>query len=257
MPEVLDTPALRLAWIRAPWDEAVCPFPVMQIDQIEVRGPGAPESMREFASARDRLGAGLVSCRLPHDRLAESMLLEQCGFRFIEMLYAPELGLEAVDAAGDEGLAVEPASASDMPALLDIAGSAFHNERFRMDPRLDPAISGRRYQNWVASTPSHPSQQLYAITDQGRVVAFFIVELQAGGTCYWHLNAIAPAFQGQGYGRRAWSAMLRHAKRAGAARVRTSVVARNTRVLSLYARLGFTLPPPAMTFHWVREREAR
>jgi RimJ/RimL family protein N-acetyltransferase len=47
--------------------------------------------------------------------------------------------------------------------------------------------------------------------------------------------------------------MLRHARRIGAQRVRTSVVARNTRVLSLYARLGFTLPAPAMTFHWVKE----
>jgi ribosomal protein S18 acetylase RimI-like enzyme len=254
MSELIETPSLLLKWIRAPWDEAVCPFPVIQIDQIKVRGDGAREDMRAFADARARIGAGLVSCRLPHDKLAESMLLEACGFRFIEMLYAPHLDLAAVDATMQQDeLTIARATEADMPALLRIAGSAFQNERFKVDPRLDPAISDRRFQNWVASTASHPVQQLYVISDHGRLIAFFIVELQADGTCYWHLNAVAPDAQGQGYGRRVWSGMLLHAKRSGAQQVRTSVVARNTRVLSLYARLGFTLPAPAMTFHWVKE----
>lgn len=239
--------------MRAPWDEAVCPFAVIQINQIEVRGAGAREDLRAFEAARDAIDAGLVSCRLAHDKLAESMLLEECGFRFIEMLYAPQLDLANVDSAAETALTIERASADDMPAVLSIAGTAFQNERFKMDPRLDPAISDRRFRNWVAATPGHPSQQLYVISDQGRLIAFFIIELQADGSCYWHLNAVAPDSQGQGYGRRVWWAMVQHAKRLGAARVRTSVVARNTRVLSLYARLGFTLPPPAMTFHWVKQ----
>jgi RimJ/RimL family protein N-acetyltransferase len=253
MSELIETESLRLKWSRAPWDEAVCPFPVIQIDHIEVRGELALEDTRAFEQARARIGAGLVSCRLSHDKLAESMLLEACGFRFIEMLYAPELDLATVDPAECDELTIEPATQEEMPAILGIAGSAFQNERFKVDPRLDPTISDRRYQNWVASTPSHPTQRLYAISDHGRLIAFFIVELQVDGTCYWHLNAVAPGAQGQGYGRRIWSAMVRYAKRSNARRVRTSVVARNTRVLSLYARLGFTLPAPAMTFHWVKE----
>lgn len=254
MSETIETPSLRLDWIRAPWDEAVCPFPVLQIERIEARGPRAREDMSTFEATRARLGAGLVSCRLPHDKMAESMLLEACGFRFIEMLYAPELELCGVDSADErEELTIAHATEKDVPTLLGIAGKAFQNERFKMDSRLDPGISDRRFQNWVATTPDHPTQQLYVIADRGRVIAFFIIELRTDGTCYWHLNAVAPDAQGQGYGRRVWSAMLRHAKRSGAQRVRTSVVARNTAVLSLYARLGFTLPAPAMTFHWVQE----
>lgn len=252
MPELIDTSALRLEWIRAPWDEAVCPYPVIQINHIEVRGAGARADMRFFEEARAALGAGLVSCRLPHERLAESMLLEECGFRFIEMLYAPCLELEGVPVAGaQDTLQVSLATEAEMPTLLAIAGNAFHNERFRMDPRLGPSISDQRYRNWVASTPGHPRQQLYTIADAGRILAFFIVELQTDGTCYWHLNALAEDARGQGYGRRVWLAMIEHARRMGALRVRTSVVARNVRVLSLYAKLGFGLPPPAMTFHWV------
>lgn len=254
MSEIIETNALLLKWIRAPWDEAVCGFPVMQIEEIGVLGPTAREDMRSFERERDRLGAGLVSCRLPHDRLAESMLIEECDFRFIEMVYAPRLSLGAIAPDDSQGaLSVAPATEADMPEILSIAGTAFQNERFKMDWRLNPAISDRRFQNWVASTPAHSTQQLYAVWDQRRLIAFFIVELLGDRTVYWHLNAVAPEAQGQGYGRRVWLRMLNHAKDMGAEQVRTSVAARNTRVLSLYARLGFTLPPPAMTFHWVRE----
>ena len=98
----------------------------------------------------------------------------------------------------------------------------------------------------------HPSQRLHVIRDGSLLAAFFVTERLADGTCYWHLNAVTPDAQGKGYGRRAWLAMLHQAQGDGAQRVRTSIVARNHRVLNLYARLGFRFPPPLMTFHWVR-----
>jgi ribosomal protein S18 acetylase RimI-like enzyme len=230
----------------------VCKFPVVQIDNIEVTGSDAPADMRQFEVQRDEIGARLVSCRLPHDRMAESMLLEHCGFRFIEMLYAPELDLASHVAADTNDLTIASASEADLPALLAIAGASFRHERFKVDPRLDPAISDLRYQNWVATTLAHPTQELYVIRDGASLIAFFVTESLADGTCYWHLNAIAPEAQGQGYGKRVWSSMVDRAKRSGAQRVRTSVVARNNRVLNLYARLGFSFSAPKMTFHWVR-----
>lgn len=253
MSEQIDTPEMVMAWSLAPWDEAVCGFPVMQITTMQLRAPNAGTDMLQFEHARDAIGAGLVSCRLPHDRLAESMLLEDYGFRFIEMLHAPELNLTGFEADDDTGLlAVRRASEVDLPTLLEIARTAFGNERFKMDPRLDPSISDRRFQNWVRSSLHHPLQELHVVSDGARIIAFFVTELLSDGTCYWHLNAVAPDAQGQGYGRRVWLSMLGQAAEAGAKRVRTSIAARNHRVLNLYARLGFTFLPPSMTFHWVR-----
>lgn len=242
-----------MEWSLAPWDEPVCGFPVIQITSMQVLGPNATAEMLHFERARDAIGVGLVSCRLPHDRLAESMLLEDHGFRFIEMIYAPELALTNFD-YGDKLalLAVRRASEDDMPTLLEIARTAFNNERFKMDPRLDPGISDQRFQNWVASSLHHATQELYVISAGARIVAFFVTELLTDGTCYWHLNAVAPSAQGQGYGRRVWLSMAKQAADVGAQRVRTSIAARNHRVLNLYARLGFTFLPPSMTFHWVR-----
>lgn len=253
MAEQIDSTSLGMTWSAAPWDQAVCGFPVLQITAIEVRGASAAEDIQIFERERDRIGAGLVSCRLPHHRMRESMLLEDRGFRFIEMVYRPEMELTKLAAEnGAEGLVATRAGDGDMPTLLAIAGSAFRNERFRMDPRLDPATSDLRYQNWVASSQRHATQELYVIRDAAKTVAFFVTELLGDGTCYWHLNALAPDAQGQGYGRRVWSCMLELARKAGARRVCTSIVARNVRVLGLYARMGFELAPPTMTFHWVR-----
>jgi RimJ/RimL family protein N-acetyltransferase len=250
----IDTAGLRLDWSEAPWDTAIYGDPVLQVTRLEVRGPTASQDLAAFERARDATGSHLVSCRLPHDKLRESMLLESAGFRFIEMLYLPELELaDRASGSDDEGVEVRRATEADLPRVLEIAGSAFRNERFHVDPRLSIELADRRYSNWAASSLTHPSQRLFVICDGSTIAAFFVTEDQSDGTCYWHLNAVAPELQGRGHGRKAWSAMVRHAAASGARRVRSSIVARNHRVLNLYARLGFRFPAPLMTFHWVRE----
>jgi RimJ/RimL family protein N-acetyltransferase len=249
----LDTGSLLLEWAEAPWDTAVFGLPVLQINRLEVRTPAADQDMVSFENTRDRLRSPLVSCRLSHEQLRESMFLEVHGFRFIEMLYQPEMeNLDGIPVHQETGLSVWPANEQDLPVLMEIAGSAFHNERFHVDPRLDSRLGDQRYRNWIANSLTHPSQRLYAIRDGNCLVAFFVTELLPDGTCYWHLNAVAPGVQGKGYGLRAWLTMLRHARDSGARRVRTSIAARNHRALNLYARLGFRFSPPLMTFHWVR-----
>jgi len=255
MTETINTKSLQMTWSQSPWDEAICGFPVVQITDIQVLGTYADTDIQIFEKVREDLGAGLVSCRLPHNCLKESMLLEDHGFRFLEMVYSPELDLSDFKVNPEtKPLMVNRASEADMFELLDIARTSFQNERFKMDPRLDPDISDQRFQNWVASSLHHATQDLYVIRDGLRIIAFFVTELLKGGTCYWHLNAVAPNAQGQGYGRRVWLSMLNQAASAGAQRVRSSIAARNHRVLNLYARLGFNFLPPSMTFHWVRAR---
>lgn len=252
---VVDTPDLYLEWSEVPWDTAILGSPVLQISNMTASGPLATSRFSAFEAVRDRLDVGLVSCRMSHECLKESMLLEEHGFRFIEMLYMPELdNLAEIVLPEKSDIDVKLAEKRDLNALKEIAGSAFHNERFHVDPRLGPSLGDERYRRWIQNSLDHPRQQLYVVRDGVQPVAFFLTEMMADGTCYWHLNAVSPQIQGQGYGRRAWQAMLREAKDAGAQRVKTCIVARNFRVLNLYARLGFRFPPPLMTFHWVRDK---
>ena len=252
MPKI-DTVGLYLAWSEVPWDAKVTEYPVWQITELELRhDEEACSALKDFELARARDGVGLVSCRLHHSCIRESMFLEEHGFRFIEMLYQPELDLvHGTGEVGDATLSVRRAIASDLPTIIDIAGTSFGNERFHMDPRLGIGLGNKRYQNWVSSSFTHPDQHLYVIFDGKTLVAFFVTEMQANDVCYWHLNAVAPDVQGQGYGRRAWQTMIRQAVDLGAKRIHTAIAARNNRVLNLYARLGFRFAPPLMTFHWV------
>ncbi len=258
MTEQLTSAALRLRWSEAPWDEAVLGRPVWQIDTMELTGdPAEAEAtFKAFEQRREARGVVLVSCRLPHQFLRESMFLEDRGFRFVEMVYRPERALDPAECWA-HGLQITRAHLADLPELLTIAGSAFSNERFHMDPRLDSAAGDQRYRNWVRSALDHPRQQLYVLRDGARTIAFFVVEWQGGGLCYWHLNAIAPDAQGQGYGERCWRAMMDLAREQGCASVASSVIARNNRVVNLYAKLGFRFMAPSMTFHWVAGAPAR
>ena len=245
---------LRFQWSVVPWDSRVFGAPVLQIHEIAYQEDAAGDVLPLFETERDRLGAMIVSCRMPASRLQESMILEAHGFRFIEMMLEPSReGLTELHLAPDPSLTVAHAEHADMPALLEIAGTAFRNERYHVDPRLDPQKGNERYQQWVANALEHPSQRLIAVRDGRHIIAFFLVEMLSEGTCYWHLNAIAPPWQGRGYGRRVWSTMLMQAREESAQRVRSCIAVRNHRVLNLYASLGFRFSEPLMTFHWVRE----
>lgn len=252
MTDCLNGKALHLRWSEAPWDEAVLGYPVIQIERIEMLGSPdrAREEFRQFEQHCASRGVGMVSCRMPHDQLRESMLIEDAQFRFVEMAYRPERALVAED-AWMHGLVVRPAQHEDLKEVRHIASTAFRNERFYMDPRLNPEVSDIRYGNWALSAFEHPQQRLHVLTDGGQLVSFFVIELQERNVCYWHLNAIADAFQGKGYGLRCWRAMLQWAREQGCASVASSVVARNHRVINLYAKLGFRFAAPNMTFHWI------
>lgn len=244
-----------MEWEYVAWDSIVLKAPVLHISDIRIQAPQAFEDMRAFESFRDELGATLVSCRLPHDHLSESMFLERRGFRFIEMIYKPELDLCAyIPKFCCDLLEVSRADIKqDLPSLVELAGASFSHERFHMDPLLGPDLGNKRYQNWVKNAISNNNQEIYLVRDGDKLIAFFIIELLADKTCYWHLNAIAPGNQGQGYGKRAWLTMIQHAILAGSTKILTSVAVRNHRALNLYARLGFRFSYPMMTFHWVKQ----
>jgi len=250
----LATSRLKLTANETPWDSAVFHIPVVQIDELEVLDPqAAPDDYAEYQAWVAHEQIGIISCRLAHDQLHESMFLEANGFRFIEMVLHPRLnGLQKQSIAVDD-LQILAATEADLTNLRVIAETSFGNERYHIDPRLDPKLGDERYGRWVNNSLSHKTQQLLKIVDGDRLIALFVVEPTSSQSVYWHLTAISPQWQGYGYGRRVWLAMLRHHQAEGYEIVSTTISARNIRVLNLYAQLGFHFTPPEMTFHWIRE----
>jgi RimJ/RimL family protein N-acetyltransferase len=236
------------------WDSVALGFPVAQINSIEVKQPEhAPEGFRQFKEWALRGEFQLISCRLPCERLVESMMLEDNGFRYIETVLHPVCRELALFRDTEEAeLTICPAEANDLPEIRRIAEYAFTNERHYVDPRLDRRGSGARFSRWAANALSHPTQRLLKVIKGTTLIAFFVTEPRTDGGVYWHLTAVNPTYQGAGYGRRAWTAMLNRHFQEGAAKVSTTIAARNIRVLNLYSSLNFRFLPPEATFHWVR-----
>ena len=251
--EVLRSPGVELEVCIIPWDSDIFGFQVAQIERVSIHESG--QFGGALAELDDWLAENevrLASCRLGSDRLRESMLLESHGFRFVEMIYSPTLELPFVSAPSQSDLTITAASPEDLPAIKDIAGTAFSTGRFLLDWRLDPALSHKRYQAWVANSFNDEGQQVLKATAGRSVVGFFILEERPDGSVYWHLTAIAPEWQKRGVGKRLWSAMaLRHSA-AGLRRIETTISAHNAPVMNIYAGLGFRFGAPRMTLHWVR-----
>lgn len=250
----LATPEVRMTARLTPWDTDCFGFTVAQIDALECLSSAADlGALRPFFEWLDGNAIRLVSCRLPFDRHVESMLLEACGFRFVETALHPYLDLPDPRYQDLGGLGIESATSTDLAALEAIAAHAFVHGRIHADPRLGPALGGRRYSRWVNNAFSHPSQRLFKVINEERaIIALFITEALADQRVHWHLTAIAPQFQGQGFGWRVWQAMLARHAHEGIRSVRTTITAGNVPVLNLYSKLGFRFLPPEITFHWLR-----
>jgi len=249
-------PGLKLNADVVEWDTAAFGFPVAQIETISLlNNSSASLDYEQFRQWRDTKNIRIVSCRLPQDQLAESMFLESMNFRFVEMVVQPTLtGLQGLELSGD-GLTISSPQDSDLEQLRTIAETSFRYERYHVDPRVDSRLADKRYGRWVTNSFSHPTQRLLKITDGGRTIAFFIVEEKQDPGIYWHLTAVAPQWQGKGYGKRVWKAMLSYHQQQGIDSVSTLISVRNVAVLNLYAKLGFRFQSPAMTLHWVRTEQ--
>jgi len=253
---ILETRHLKLISCEAPWDSAVFSVPVAQINKFEVTNYRvASEDYVQYQSWVSDNQIGIVSCRLSEDRLHESMLLEKNGFRFVEMVLHPQLTKLQRQIIDEDDLQILPVIEADLEELRAIAECSFTNERYHVDPRIDSRLADVRYGRWVSNSLKHGMQRLLKILEGDRLIGFFLIEATTNKSIYWHLTAVAPQWQGRGYGKRIWRAMLRQHQIEGFDTVTTTISARNIRVLNLYARLGFQFLPLEMTFHWIRDSD--
>jgi ribosomal protein S18 acetylase RimI-like enzyme len=236
-----------------PWDTETFGFPVAQIGRVELGQDAEPT---ELLDAFEAWCAGhdvrLISCRLDHLQLRESMALEERGFRFVEMVYGPRFDSFEAIAAPRRDLQVAEATPADLAGIEDIAYSAFTTGRFLLDARLAPDLSRRRYATWVRTSFESPGHTILKAEADGDLVGFLIVEHRPDQSVYWHLTAIAPEWQGVGMGMSLWQAMLLRHRAEGASFVETTISGHNLPIINLYARLGFSFASAQMTFHRLR-----
>lgn len=249
--ESIRTPALTLDYYLVPWDTRIFGAPVAQISKLQVTDPAqAGRDYEAFADWCAQQQIALCACRLPADRLVDSMFLEERGFRFVELNYTPRLtGLQSLQFP-DEGMQIDGASEQDREALADMAAQVFRHGRFHQDPRIDPTLGDRRYRTWMSNAFTHPDQKVLKCLLDGTIVGFFVVELHEPRHCFWSLTGLAPELSGKGLGRRVWKAVLHKHCSDGMDTVSTSISSHNIAVFNLYVSLGFRFPQPSLTLQW-------
>ena len=247
---LIERPGAVLECALVPWDSEIFGFPVAQIRRFDL-GEGArpAEVLDVFDAWCTSHDVRLVSCRLDHLQLRESMALEERGFRFIEMVYGPRFDSFGAIAAPKHDLQVAEATPADVARIEDVAYSAFTTGRFLLDDRLAPELSRRRYATWVRNSFASPEHTVLKAEADGDLVGFLIVEQRPDQSVYWHLTAIAPDWQGKGIGMSLWQTMLIRHRTEGATFVETTISGHNLPIINLYARLGFSFASAQMTFH--------
>lgn len=250
-PTTLGTTGASLDCSLVPWDSDIFGFAVAQVSRVSLASAEADESglFEAFDAWCSDRSVRLVSCRLDHAQVRESMALEAHGFRFVEVVYEPRLDDLARVAAPRHAIDVSEAVQRDLAAIETVAHDAFTTGRFLLDPRLPPDLSNRRYASWVRSAFGSSEQTVLKAELDGALVGFFVVEERSNGSVYWHLTAVAPGWQGRGIGLSLWQTMLRRHRTAGASSVATTISGHNLAAMNLYGRLGFSFRSAQMTFH--------
>ncbi len=250
------TAAVEFDYFAVPWDTKIIGRQVAQLEQFRILdAPRAQADFKEFSQWCEEHNVFLCSCRLPHASLAESMFLEEHGFRFIELNYLPEIDGLSAFSLDSEDITVEKATLADREFLADVAGRIYQHGRFHQDARLGAEVGNKRYRAWLLNSFECDTQTVYNCLLAGRTAAFFVVEARGLDHAFWSLVGLVPEFAGRGLAKAVWRAMLAYHRRQGVTRVSTSISSHNIPVLNLYVRLGFRFPAPSMTLHWVRDTD--
>jgi hypothetical protein len=155
---------------------------------------------RNYIAAYDPV---YVSCKVPLEHVGDTHALESAGFHLIECQIRSSIKLRKLyDVSRFPYDFERVAGENDLREVLDIAGSTFVQDRFAMDPALDPHISGMRYQEYVVRSFRSPDEAVYRLIEpeSRRTVAFKTHRYVSNTEVLFLLGGVHPDFKKLGLG---------------------------------------------------------
>ena len=149
----------------------------------------------------------------------------------------------------------------DAAAVAEVARAAFtgYLGHYHADPRLDSVAADAAYVEWAetATLSSSPTVPVLLAETSGQVVGFLALRTNGSAEMEMVLNAVDPAYQGQGVYRTLVGQALALAELRGCSRMLTSTQINNYAVQRVWAKYGFVHVRSFYTLHkWFVEREA-
>lgn len=144
-----------------------------------------------------------VSCKIPLECISEIQILESHGFGLIEAQIRALVKLRKMHDTSRFPYDFEPVTREeDLASVLEIAGTTFVHDRFSMDPRLAPGISGARYREYVRHSFRSPDEAVFRLVDRvsGQVVAFKTHRYVSEHEVLFLLGGVHPDYKNLGLG---------------------------------------------------------
>jgi ribosomal protein S18 acetylase RimI-like enzyme len=193
----------------------------------------------------------MISSRLDSNKKAEIDLLQEVGFRFVELSLHPELTGLQTQVVPSENLEIVTGSRINLNYLTKIAESSFLISRFHRDPLVPAGFANQRFVNWVKEAAKSDRKTILQIQDpEGAILGFFVTRRDDSTHSYWELTALDSKYQGKSLGRAAWNTVLKHEHQLGVDTVRTTISAENLQVVGMYPRLGFKFSGSSVVLHY-------
>ncbi len=144
-----------------------------------------------------------VSCKIPLERISEVHILESQGFGLIEGQIRASVKLRKMHDVSRFPYDFGPVTREeDLTSVLEIAGTTFAHDRFSMDPRLAPGVSGTRYREYVRHSFLTPDEAVFRLVDRatGQVVAFKTHRYVSESEVLFLLGGVHPDYKNLGVG---------------------------------------------------------
>jgi dTDP-4-amino-4,6-dideoxy-D-galactose acyltransferase len=142
---------------------------------------------------------------------------------------------------------IRPARDDDLPALRDLAATAFVHSRFAADSFFSEAQVEAFHRQWVTNLHNGLAQALLVSEDAADLTGFISCAL-SGSTGRIPLIAVKDGRRGTGIGKQLVQAALGWFAASGAIEVRVKTQAANTAAVDLYERSRFVLERLELTF---------
>jgi hypothetical protein len=144
-----------------------------------------------------------VSCKIPLERISEIQILESQGFGLTEGQIRASVKLRKMHDVSRFPYDFEPVTREeDLTSVLEIAGTTFAHDRFSMDPRLAPGVSGARYREYVRRSFLSADEAVFRLVDRAsrQVVAFKTHRYVSKCEVLFLLGGVHPEYKNLGLG---------------------------------------------------------